>query len=64
MDNLGFFPIICQTVFGAVLAYVTVCREQEVAFSCPDLEDFVFPYVYRTGEEIGLTTEQVHERKW
>lgn len=52
--NLNFFPIICKTLFGPVPAYAAFCREQEVNWSCVDLEDPFCLYRWHARKVIGL----------
>lgn len=56
IDNLGFFPIICNTGFDFVLAYFAFCCGQMADWSCVDLEDPFFLCLWRTGEVVALAT--------
>lgn len=42
IDDMSFFRIIFKTGLDTALAFVALCREQEVDWSCVDLEDLFF----------------------
>lgn len=63
VSDLSYFPIVCNSWSDSVLTHVVIPPGLWVGWSCLDLKDPFFLYLWHTREVISSADKCMHDRK-